>query len=175
MPARVRTHRLERRNEELNKLYHRHMALPGILQQLSFRCHSFALPGWGAAETQAEFRTGEPPSVRASFARSIGIFALPHLPSSVAAEEVLSLLWQMLAVLAMGGILLVLLFAIIEPGPLVKKRPFSRQRRPPPTAEQQDSSDMHGIDKASCFDDHRADREGSAQGTTVTPTRPHKQ
>lgn len=39
-----------------------------------------------------------------------------------------SFLWQMLAVLAVSGLILVLLFAIIEPGPLVKKRPFPRRQ-----------------------------------------------
>ena len=41
-----------------------------------------------------------------------------------------SFLWQMLAVLAVSGLILVLLFAIIEPGPLVKKRPFPRRTAP---------------------------------------------
>lgn len=41
--------------------------------------------------------------------------------------EFLELLWQILAVLAFAGIVLMLVFAIIEPGPLVKKRPFPRR------------------------------------------------
>ena len=39
----------------------------------------------------------------------------------------LSGLWQVLAILALVGIVIVVVLAIIEPGPLVKKRPFSRE------------------------------------------------
>ena len=56
--------------------------------------------------------------------------------------ESLSLLWQLLAALAMVGILLVLVFAIIEPGPLVKKRPFPHRQRQP-TAEREEPSGNH--------------------------------
>lgn len=38
-------------------------------------------------------------------------------------------LWQILAGLALGGVVLVLILAIIEPGPLVKRRPFPRKQR----------------------------------------------
>ena len=41
----------------------------------------------------------------------------------------LSALWQMLAILALAGIVIVVVLAIIEPGPLVKRRPFSREER----------------------------------------------
>jgi len=40
-----------------------------------------------------------------------------------------ALLWQVLAAIAVGGIVVVLIFAIIEPGPLVRKRPFPRRKR----------------------------------------------
>ena len=40
-----------------------------------------------------------------------------------------ALFWQVLAAIAIGGIVVVVIFAIIEPGPLVKKRPFPRKRR----------------------------------------------
>ncbi len=46
-------------------------------------------------------------------------------------------MWQVLATLAIGGIVLVLILAIIEPGPLVKKRPFARKRR----SQQSDSEE----------------------------------
>lgn len=38
-------------------------------------------------------------------------------------------LWQILAALALGGIVLIVILAIIEPGPLVKRRPFPREER----------------------------------------------
>ena len=44
-------------------------------------------------------------------------------------EEPLSALWQILAILAVAGIVMVVGLAIIEPGPLVKRRPFSREER----------------------------------------------
>lgn len=40
-----------------------------------------------------------------------------------------ALFWQVFAAIAIGGIVVVVVFAIIEPGPLVKKRPFPRKRR----------------------------------------------
>lgn len=43
--------------------------------------------------------------------------------------EPLSALWQILAILAVAGIVIVVCLAIIEPGPLVKRRPFSRKER----------------------------------------------
>ncbi len=43
--------------------------------------------------------------------------------------ELGELLWQVLAAVAIGGIVIVVIFAIIEPGPLVKRRPFPRKRR----------------------------------------------
>jgi len=56
------------------------------------------------------------------------------LPSAVA-SEFFSPIWQILAILAVAGLVIVMLLAIIEPGPLVKRRPFSgRQRRPRQTA-----------------------------------------
>lgn len=41
----------------------------------------------------------------------------------------LSAFWQILAVLAVAGIVIVAILAIIEPGPLVKRRPFPRKER----------------------------------------------
>ena len=49
------------------------------------------------------------------------------------------MLWQFLAILAVGGIVLVVILAIIEPGPLVKRRPFPRKERSRP----QRSKDGH--------------------------------
>ena len=48
---------------------------------------------------------------------------------SAAAVEPLSAMWQVLATLAIGGLVLVVILAIIEPGPLVKRRPFPRKPR----------------------------------------------
>ena len=50
------------------------------------------------------------------------------LATSMAAEP-LSVLWRILAVLAVGGLLLVVILAVIEPGPLVKRRPFPGRKR----------------------------------------------
>lgn len=52
-----------------------------------------------------------------------------HVVPNGAATELFSSMWQVLATLAIGGIVVVLILAIIEPGPLVKKRPFARKRR----------------------------------------------
>lgn len=41
----------------------------------------------------------------------------------------LSALWQILAIVAVAGIVIIVILAIIEPGPLVKRRPFSRKER----------------------------------------------
>lgn len=41
----------------------------------------------------------------------------------------MSALWQTLAILALAGIVVIVILAIIEPGPLVKRRPFSRKER----------------------------------------------
>ena len=58
------------------------------------------------------------------------------------AVELISSIWQILATLAIGGIVLVLILAIIEPGPLVKKRPFARKRR----SHQSESQDEKIVD-----------------------------
>ena len=58
------------------------------------------------------------------------------------AVELISSIWQILATLAIGGIVLVLVLAIIEPGPLVKKRPFARKRR----SQQSESEDERIVD-----------------------------
>ena len=72
----------------------------------------------------------------------LGFFALHGLPA--AAIDPLSLLWQFLAALAVGGLLVVVIFAIIEPGPLVKKRPFPRKRRSTQRkAVQEDAPGLH--------------------------------
>lgn len=47
---------------------------------------------------------------------------------AVAADS-LSAIWQILAILAVAGLAIVILLAIIEPGPLVKKRPFPKRQR----------------------------------------------
>lgn len=48
--------------------------------------------------------------------------------SAVAADS-LSAIWQILAILAVAGLAIVILLAIIEPGPLVKKRSFPKSQR----------------------------------------------
>ncbi len=52
-----------------------------------------------------------------------------------------ALLWQVLAAVAIGGIVVVLILAIIEPGPLVKRRPFPRRRRSAPADVEQDDAE----------------------------------
>lgn len=47
----------------------------------------------------------------------------------LATEGPLLALWQALAILAVAGIVIVVVLAIIEPGPLVKRRPFSKKQR----------------------------------------------
>jgi len=64
-------------------------------------------------------------------------------PSAVAAES-LSAMWQILALLAVAGLVIVLLLAIIEPGPLIKKRPFpKRQRRSRRAPNEANSAQQH--------------------------------
>lgn len=60
----------------------------------------------------------------------------------------LSALWQMLAVLALIGIVLVVVLAIIEPGPLVKRRPFpraARTRQSEPEGPRRTSADQPSV------------------------------
>lgn len=52
-----------------------------------------------------------------------------------------ALLWQVLAAIAIGGIVIVLIFAIIEPGPLVNKRPFPRRKRTAPADAEQEEAE----------------------------------
>ena len=52
-----------------------------------------------------------------------------YVISAAAAAELLSTMWQVLATLAIGGLVLVVILAFIEPGPLVKRRPFPRKPR----------------------------------------------
>jgi len=59
----------------------------------------------------------------------LGFLAHIFLYVDLTARGPLSSIWQILAVLAVAGIVLVLVLAIIEPGPLVKRRPFSRKER----------------------------------------------
>jgi hypothetical protein len=65
-----------------------------------------------------------------------------HLFPNGGAAELISSIWQILATLAIGGIVLVLILAIIEPGPLVKKRPFARRRH----SHQSESQDEKIVD-----------------------------
>ncbi|MYC95465.1 MAG: hypothetical protein F4X14_10885 [Caldilineaceae bacterium SB0661_bin_32] len=66
---------------------------------------------------------------------SLGALEQSFFLASAVASELLSSVWQILAILAVAGLVIVMLLAIIEPGPLVKRRPFSRrQRRPRQTA-----------------------------------------
>lgn len=51
----------------------------------------------------------------------------------------LSVLWRILAVLAVGGLLLVVILAVIEPGPLVKRRPFPGRNRTGKHSAQEES------------------------------------
>ncbi len=55
-----------------------------------------------------------------------------------------ALLWQVLAAVAIGGIVIVLIFAIIEPGPLTKKRPFPRKRRSAPADVDREDAEPRG-------------------------------
>ncbi len=51
------------------------------------------------------------------------------LLADLTSGEPLSALWQILAILAVAGIVIVVGLAIIEPGPLVKRRPFPKEER----------------------------------------------
>lgn len=68
------------------------------------------------------------------------------------ASDSLSAIWQILAILAVAGLAIVILLAIIEPGPLVKKRPFPKRQgrsvRTPNEAEpaQQELDSLKGGD-----------------------------
>ena len=57
------------------------------------------------------------------------VYGNTHLFVNLSANGPWSGLWQILAGLALGGVVLVLILAIIEPGPLVKRRPFPRKQR----------------------------------------------
>lgn len=59
----------------------------------------------------------------------LGFIAHIFLYVDLTARGPLSSMWQVLAVLAVAGIVLVVVLAIIEPGPLVKRRPFPREKR----------------------------------------------
>lgn len=59
--------------------------------------------------------------------------------SAIAAIELFAAIWQILAILAIGGIVLVVVLAIIEPGPLVKRRPFPRKHRPEQLAAEEEN------------------------------------
>ena len=61
----------------------------------------------------------------------LGALEQSFLLPSADASELLSSVWQVLAILAVAGLVIVTLLAIIEPGPLVKKRPFPRRQRRP--------------------------------------------
>ena len=52
-----------------------------------------------------------------------------YVSSAAAAAELLTTIWQVLATLTIGGLVIVVLLAFIEPGPLVKRRPFPRKPR----------------------------------------------
>ena len=57
-----------------------------------------------------------------------------------------ALVWQILAAIAFGGLILIVIFAIVEPGPLVKRRPFPRKRRSTqPIGEQGDAEEPDGM------------------------------
>ena len=60
---------------------------------------------------------------------ALSILAHIFLYVDLTARVPLSSIWQILAILAVAGIVLVVILAIIEPGPLVKRRPFSRKER----------------------------------------------
>ena len=85
-------------------------------------------------------------------AKLLGALEQSTVFSSTVAAVSLSAIWQILAILAVVGLAIVILLAIIEPGPLVKKRPFpKRQRRsvqPPNEAEpaQQEMDSSKGGD-----------------------------
>ncbi len=65
---------------------------------------------------------------------------------AVVALDPFSLIWQVLAAIAFFGLILVVIFAIIEPGPLVKKRPFPRkQRSTQPTGEKGVAAESDGV------------------------------
>ena len=50
-----------------------------------------------------------------------------HVYSAAAAAELLSTMWQVLATLTIGGLVIVVLLAFIEPGPVGKETSLSPQ------------------------------------------------
>ena len=55
----------------------------------------------------------------------------------------MELLWQAIAIIAVLGLLLVLVFAVLEPGPLQKRRSFGKGRKteePGPQAAEDEAS-----------------------------------
>ena len=120
---------------ELHRLYHRVVALPGSWQR-SLRYKWLALVGWDIEVTESDYNALATPAV------------------SAAALDPLLLLWQVLAVIAIGGLVLVVIFAIVEPGPLVKRRPFPHKRRSAlPNAEQEPTPNQGGVDSPSSEDE----------------------
>ena len=120
---------------ELHRLYHRVAALPGSSRR-SFAYDGLALFGLNRAVIE-----------------SIGAGLGTPAGASVAVDP-LALMWQVLAAIALVGLVVVVILAIVEPGPLVKKRPFPRKRRSePPTAEQDSAADRNGLDSPSAEDE----------------------
>ena len=67
-------------------------------------------------------------------------FGRALLAAGTLATEPLSFVWRILAALAVGALLLVVILAIIEPGPLVKRRPFPRKQRSAKRSAQETAS-----------------------------------
>lgn len=73
-----------------------------------------------------------------------------------------SALWQILAILAVVGIVIVVVLAIIEPGPLVKRRPFSREERSRVSESEGDGRNSMDTHSATASADRSLDQnEGS--------------
>lgn len=81
---------------------------------------------------------------------------------TAAAVDPLSLLWRTLAAIAIGGLVLLVIFAIIEPGPLVRRRPFPRKRRSARPSVDLDLSDVPGSSGVDA-----AKQDGATEGDGV--------
>lgn len=78
-----------------------------------------------------------------------------------------ALFWQVLAAIAIGGIVVVVIFAVIEPGPLVKKRPFPRKRGSEQGNVEREEGEAPERGEQEKPDDRRKGREKSPAATGV--------
>lgn len=74
-----------------------------------------------------------------------GVSILTSAGSILAAAGPLQMFWQVLAILAVVGLVIISIMAMIEPGPLVKRRPFSRKQR----SRRQESHEANSTDRKS--------------------------